>query len=173
MDVPYTVQCTVPGTYAVNVTRIETDFGGGTPVPFDFDPAVEIPVQVNSGTAAEKNYAVSYHPNGGSGTIPIDMNRYYKGDKVTLSSGKGLVKPGFIFSGWALADGTVISSPFIMGSNDVTLFAVWTPNPVTEVPKTGDDALPFSPALLILGIAFAAAYGLKKYEFHSRNDKPI
>lgn len=45
-------------------------------------------------------HCVSYHPNGGTGTVPMDMNRYYTGDQVMLKSGSGLTMPGKVFAGW-------------------------------------------------------------------------
>jgi uncharacterized repeat protein (TIGR02543 family) len=72
-----------------------------------------------------KTYTVSYHPNGALCEAPADMNRYCRGDKVTLADGKGLLNPGYEFAGWELADGTLVTEPFIMGESDVTLYARW------------------------------------------------
>jgi LPXTG-motif cell wall-anchored protein len=110
-----------------------------------------------------ETYTVSYHPNGGTGTAPMDTNRYYPGDKVTLASGTGLTKPGAVFMGWALGNGTAVTSPYTMGYSNVTLFAVWgTAQDLPEVPKTGDGASAFGLVMLFAGLAAAAFVLLKK-----------
>jgi uncharacterized repeat protein (TIGR02543 family) len=75
--------------------------------------------------SSEERYSVSYHPSWALCEMPVDMNRYYKGEKVTLATGEGLTRPGYEFAGWELADGTPVTEPFIMGESDVTLFATW------------------------------------------------
>lgn len=110
-----------------------------------------------------KTYSVFYHPNGGSGTVPLDMNKYYPGDKVTLLPGDGLVKPGYTFAGWALQDDTGVSSPYTMGSRDVTFFAVWSAVP--KIPKTDDEAEAAGFVMLILGIALLAGLWIRKHKF--------
>jgi uncharacterized repeat protein (TIGR02543 family) len=73
-------------------------------------------------------YTVSCHPNGALCDMPVDMNRYYKGDTVKLLSGEGLTRPGYVFAGWELQDGTRLEDSFIMGDHDVTVFARWVKN---------------------------------------------
>jgi hypothetical protein len=112
---------------------------------------------------ADPTYTVSYHPNGGTGTVPMDMTRYYRGDRVTLASGAGLSKPGAVFLGWALADGKAVTSPYTVVSSNVTFFAVWgTASDLPEVPKTGDSASAFGFAMLFAGLAATAFALLKK-----------
>jgi uncharacterized repeat protein (TIGR02543 family) len=118
----------------------------------------EQPVPVKTST-----YTVSYHPNGGTGTVPVDMNRYYKGDKISLLSGAGLTKSGYVFAGWALADGTPATNPFTMGRQSVTLYAVWTnKEDIPLPPKTGDPAMVFGAALFAPAAVIACAYLLLK-----------
>jgi LPXTG-motif cell wall-anchored protein len=112
---------------------------------------------------ANSAFTVSYHPNGGTGTVPMDMTRYYRGDKVTLASGAGLSKPGAVFLGWALADDTAVTSPYTISSTDVTFFAVWgTASDLPEVPKTGDNASMIGFVMLFAGLAAAAFAFFKK-----------
>ncbi|OQB24261.1 MAG: Collagen adhesin precursor [Firmicutes bacterium ADurb.Bin182] len=150
-----------PGQYTVT----ETDW------PKDYAPKSESKtVTVNSGddklvtftnvydscdepVPPRRTYAVFYHPNGGSGTIPSDMNRYYSGDKVWLKSGDGLYMPKHIFAGWSLKDGTRVYDPYIMGKSDVTFYAVWVP---VKIPKTGDTAVPYGILMIAGGISLAA-----------------
>jgi len=80
-------------------------------------------------------YTVTY--NGStpdSGDVPTDTNKYIEGATVTVNFTHTLVKTGFTFTGWAIAsdatepdyvDGGVES--FAMGSENVTLYAVWVP----------------------------------------------
>lgn len=110
---------------------------------------------------ANDSYTVSYHPNGGTGTVPIDMNRYYRGDPVHLASGAGLSKAGCVFMGWAFTDGTAAGDPFAMPDRDITLFAVWKAGTVPVVPKTGGGYTSLGPALILAGLA-AAAFALVK-----------
>jgi uncharacterized repeat protein (TIGR02543 family) len=101
-------------------------------------------------------YTVSYHPNGGLGTVPVDMNRYYPGDKAWLKSGAGLYRPNYVFAGWSLIDGTRVNDPYIMGRSDVTFFAIWVP---VKVPKTGDQAAPYG-LMMMAGAVILAALNL-------------
>jgi LPXTG-motif cell wall-anchored protein len=107
------------------------------------------------------NFTVSYHPNGGTGTVPVDMNRYNYGQNVTLMPGTGLTKSGEVFTGWALRDGTSVTSPYQMPSHDVTLFAVYGPL-TPNVPKTGDNASILGVAVLLAGLAAGAFVVIKK-----------
>lgn len=83
--------------------------------------AIYLPVQPKPAD----RFTVSYHPNNAFGEAPMDMNRYYRGEEVTLMGGEGLTKPGYVFAGWELLDGTPVSEPFIITDQDVTLFATW------------------------------------------------
>lgn len=109
---------------------------------------------------ADKTYIVSYHPNGGTGTVPMDMNRYYPGEQVMLKSGSGLMMPGKVFAGWSLTGNEPMQMiPYTMGHSDVTFFAVWAP---LTVPKTGDAPNALGVLLLLSGAALAAAAVLRK-----------
>jgi hypothetical protein len=111
----------------------------------------------------DDTFTVSYHPNGASGTAPMDMNRYYRGDKAALMGADGLSMPGAYFSGWSLTpDGPVIRSPYTMGKGDVTLFAVWREGKLPEVPKTSDPASVIGFAMLAIAPAIAAAFVIGK-----------
>jgi LPXTG-motif cell wall-anchored protein len=114
------------------------------------------------GLITEQPHTVSYHLNGGTGTVPVDMHRYYKGDKVTLASGTGLYRPGAFFMGWATADGTLVKSPYTMGTKDVTFFAVWSAVDYPEIPKTGDEASFLGFAMIALALAAMGYVILRK-----------
>ncbi|MDR0372677.1 MAG: InlB B-repeat-containing protein [Nitrososphaerota archaeon] len=83
-------------------------------------------------------YAVTYDGNGSTGgSVPVDSGVYSVGASVVVCvNAGGLVKPGFVFKGWAtdasavtptytVAESTVTPSAFSMGSAKVTLYAVW------------------------------------------------
>ncbi|MDG5817159.1 SUMF1/EgtB/PvdO family nonheme iron enzyme, partial [Chitinispirillales bacterium ANBcel5] len=70
-------------------------------------------------------FSVTYDENGGAGTVPVDTQKYITGETVTVL-GDTLNKGGHIFRGWK-HDGTTYNEgdTFSMGSEDVTLSAVW------------------------------------------------
>jgi hypothetical protein len=148
-----------PGSYRVKVEFVTTGYGEKT----DQESGVVIGSRYITVTVIgdPEAHTVSYHPNGGLGTVPMDMNRYYRGDKVTLLSGAGLTKGGQVWKGWELRDGTDVTSPMTMPGGDVTLFAVYGPLEL-EVPKTGDNASAFGFVLLFAGLAAAAFVLIKK-----------
>jgi uncharacterized repeat protein (TIGR02543 family) len=86
----------------------------------------------------EVTYTVSYNANGAnSGYPPSDVNKYRNGEKVTVKQNVGgLSRTGFSFAGWntsSTGNGTfyVADNSFLMGTANVTLWAVWEPFKVT------------------------------------------
>ena len=83
----------------------------------------------------KSTYGISYNDNGAdSGSVPTDETEYEVGEEVTVRGNTGsLKKSGYTFIGWNTASegtGTYYASgaTFDMGSNDVTLYAVWAAN---------------------------------------------
>jgi len=79
-------------------------------------------------------YTVTYNSNGAtSGTVPTDGNNYQQGVTVTVPGNTGnLVKAGYAVTSWnTQANGSAITylvgATFLMGSSNVTLYAIWTP----------------------------------------------
>ena len=71
---------------------------------------------------------VTYHLSGGTGTIPASLSNRVIGDTFTVSAATGIVRSGYVFSGWN--DGTTtyaVGSTYTVGATDVTLTAQWTP----------------------------------------------
>ncbi len=75
---------------------------------------------------------VTYDANGATeGSAPVDSSGYWQSQKVTVSGNTGsLVYPGYSFVGWQTkADGSgnvyAPGATFTMGSDDVTLYALW------------------------------------------------
>lgn len=90
-------------------------------------------------------YAVTYDGNGhGGGSVPVDPMRYMPAQTVTVLDNTGaLVKSGYSFSGWnTQANGTgttyTLEQTFIMGAENITLYAVWTANSTYTVTYIGN-----------------------------------
>lgn len=68
-------------------------------------------VSAGAVTVQRSTLSVTYTPNGGTGTVPVDSGRYNLGDTVAVKPAGSLRKQGWNFSGWrhptlTLADGT-------------------------------------------------------------------
>jgi len=92
-------------------------------------------------------YQVTYHANtpvgfDATGSVPTDSNLYYEGATVNVAANPGSLEvEGYDFLGWAVTSNavepdfdvegsTVDPATFYMGSQNVTLFAVWKLKPV-------------------------------------------
>ncbi|MDR2534989.1 MAG: InlB B-repeat-containing protein [Treponema sp.] len=81
-------------------------------------------------------YTISYDPNGGSGTVPIDTTPYKQGDAATVLEPKRLIKETFVFAGWnTKPDGS--GSSYLPGSlitvdAELILYACWITPPDTR-----------------------------------------
>lgn len=86
-----------------------------------------IPTQPSNTTT----YSVIYNANGSiSGTAPSDSTKYHSGDTVHVAGNTNLAETWYSFAGWNTKtdqSGTYYAagSTFIMGSSDVTLYAMW------------------------------------------------
>jgi uncharacterized repeat protein (TIGR02543 family) len=90
-------------------------------------------------------YSVTYDGNGNTGgAVPIDVNNYVEGQTVVVLGNTGnLTNAGYSFSGWnTKADGSgtryTQSQTFTMGAANMTLYAVWTTNPVYTLTYDGN-----------------------------------
>ena len=97
--------------------------------PFNVDTRITRDIvlyaQINDG----KSYAVTYDPNGGTGTV-TDSNRYAQNKLAKVLSSDELTAPkGKVFLGWnTKADGTgEMKAPgnSVLVTGDITLYAVW------------------------------------------------
>ena len=73
---------------------------------------------------------ITYNGNGGAGSVPVDSNRYYAGQTVTMPGNSGLTYTGYSFVGWQTkADGSgttyAAGKTFTMSSANDTLYALW------------------------------------------------
>ena len=93
-------------------------------------------------------YSVKYDANTGTGEVPVDGNDYEEGDQVIVLGSGTLTKDGYTFSGWntqADGNGTTYQEgdEFLMGSEDITLYAIWNEKGVLVVraDATAGDAM--------------------------------
>ena len=91
-------------------------------------------------------FTVAYYGNGNSGgTTPVDPNSYTNGQIVTVLGNTGnLTRTGYIFNCWNTApdySGTSVSAGenFIMGTANVSLYAVWTQSSTYMVIYNGNS----------------------------------
>lgn len=99
------------------------------------DASGQVVATYSTTTSGPNNSTVTYNANGGSNNLPMDQNVYRSGDTVTVLFDYVPSKTDFVFLGWArtstatqaefTANGT---KTFTIGSDDVTLYAVWRGN---------------------------------------------
>jgi len=87
-------------------------------------------------------YSVTYNSNGGSGTTPVDKNKYASGDTATVLGQGSLSWSGHTFLGWS-KNRNAASSQYDRGSKlnisgDVTLYAIWRKDVSTPAPVVAD-----------------------------------
>ena len=94
---------------------------------------------------------MTYDKNGGTGTLPSDLNRYTAGTPVTVLNQGSLTHPnGKFFLGWAttLTATTELYLPgdtMIIDAN-ITLYAVWGDKPATTTLTYNANYLGADPA---------------------------
>jgi len=124
-----------------SLTKAGCIFGGWTDGTKTYQPGdtftITASVTLTAVWKPEVLYTVSYDLNGGNGTVP-ETKSYLPGAAVTVASGAGLSKAGAKFAGWSttqyldiLDDLSIVDklygggSTFVMGTENVPLFAVW------------------------------------------------
>jgi len=94
---------------------------------------------VERDVAGLATYTVTYEANGATGgDVPVDLTEYNTGETVTVLDEGTLVKNEYQFVHWNTQDddnGTsyVAGPTLIMGTSDVTLWAIWTQLPTYTV----------------------------------------
>ena len=83
--------------------------------------------------------SISYHANGGQGTM--ESHEVQEGENVILTA-MNFIKAGYRFTGWSTElNGEVAyadSASFVMGSNDLNLYATWEADDLSEKVVTFD-----------------------------------
>ena len=75
------------------------------------------------------SYSITYDVNGGTGSV-ADATYTTGAAGVTLNNGSSLTRAGYIFSGWKNLAGTTVSTSAYTPTNNVTVYAIWTPKPI-------------------------------------------
>ena len=98
-------------------------------------------------TPVASGYSVTYNANGATGgTVPADPGTYYQSSSVTVLGNTGsLVYTGFRFVGWqTMADGSGTTyapgGTFLMGTANITLYALWANGYAYVVNQNGGSA---------------------------------
>ncbi len=80
----------------------------------------------------DDTYTVTYYANGGMDPVPVDSNEYLTNDAVTVLFTPEPTRTGYNFLGWSESSSATSAAyssggttSFIMGSSDVSLYAVW------------------------------------------------
>ena len=100
-------------------------------------------------------YSISYNVNGGTGSI-ADATYTTGATGITLNDGSTLSRTGYTFGGWKNLAGTTVSgSPFVVSDN-LTVYAIWTPKTITVTYDKGiasatPASFPTSPANATFG----------------------
>lgn len=119
-------------------------------------------VTVSFGSAA-----ISYNANGGSQNLPTDTASYSSGDTATVLFNYLPSRNGYTFLGWSRSNTakepefTVNGNKtFVMGSKDVTLYAVWSSSASTPIaPPTRPKEPPVATGLDVWNGTTAMSFG--------------
>ncbi|MFK7692262.1 S-layer homology domain-containing protein [Paenibacillus sp. HJGM_3] len=83
------------------------------------------------GNVSKLMASVIYNANGGGGTVPVDPVGYKPYGSAIVAGAGSLVKPGYLFEGWATTSNATVpeyvSGDSITLTQSVTLYAVWSP----------------------------------------------
>ena len=99
-----------------------------------------------------KQYSVSYNGNGNTGgSVPTDTLYTTGTTGITLDNGSTLSRVGYTFSGWKNAAGTTVSGSAYVASDNVTLYAIWSPKTIAitydkGIASANPATFPTSPA---------------------------
>jgi uncharacterized repeat protein (TIGR02543 family) len=116
-------------------------------------------------------YTVTYNANTGTGTLPVDANRYVAGATVTtLTNSGGLALTNYQFNGWCTSNASLTSCAtgaqygtgvnFTMGAANVTLYAIWLPIPGATVAQATRTTLAGASVTLTATVTAVGAAGV-------------
>jgi uncharacterized repeat protein (TIGR02543 family) len=75
------------------------------------------------------SYSISYNVNGGTGSV-ADATYTTGAAGVTLNNGSSLTRSGYDFAGWKNVGGTTVSGSAYTPTDNVTVYAIWTPKSI-------------------------------------------
>ena len=75
------------------------------------------------------SYSVSYNANGGTGSV-ADATFTTGSAGITLNDGSSLSRTGYTFGGWKNVAGTTVSGSAYSPTDNVTVYAIWTPKTI-------------------------------------------
>lgn len=107
-----------------------------------------------------KQYSVSYNGNGNTGgSVPADALYTTGATGITLDNGSSLSRLGYTFSGWKNAAGTTVSGSPYVATDNVTLYAIWSPKTIVVtydkgIASTNPATFPTTPASGTFGSNF-------------------
>jgi uncharacterized protein (TIGR02145 family)/uncharacterized repeat protein (TIGR02543 family) len=125
---------------------------------FDFTTAITSPRTLY----AKWNpvFTVTYNPNGGSGAVPVDTNKYQNGQIVTVLGAGSLNRTNYTFAGWnTQADtlGTNFGVTFPMGNANVVLYAKWRMNAPVITTQPASTTCPVNDSVTFMVAASGAS----------------
>lgn len=117
------------------VTRAGYSLAGWSPSVPTAVPAADTTytaIWLENGETNTNIYSITFDPNDGSGNMPVQEVSF---GQTTVLADNAFTKAGYSFSGWATSASNADSgaTEYLDGAdftlfNDVTLYAVWTPN---------------------------------------------
>jgi len=75
------------------------------------------------------SYSISYNVNGGTGSV-ADATYTTGAAGVILNDGSSLSRTGYTFAGWRNVAGTTVSTSAYTPTDNVTVYAIWTPKSI-------------------------------------------
>lgn len=134
------------GKVAVDTSGLVTAVAAGTAIitVTTVDGGYKASCVVTSTT--DTVYSVTYFPNTATGgAVPLDLNSYLSGTKVTVMGRNTLVKDSYSFAGWNTLPGGAgtpysVGSTFNMGNTSVSLYAMWTADLTYTVTYDGNSS---------------------------------
>jgi len=125
---------------------------------------------VNIGTT-NSTYTVTYNANGAGGEVPADNSNYTLGSTVIVKDQGGMTKPGYALAGWTTSTNSrgvsyAKGAYLIIGSYNVTLYAVWITNSI-DYTSSGNSIIIYSAGVNsgVLNIAYGVT-GLDNQAFY-------
>ncbi len=111
---------------------------------FNFDTKLYESVELYPYYVSQNSFVVEYDANGGTGTVPVDSNRYLDYSEATVLPATGLANSGYVFLGWnTAADGSGTTyqpgSLIQIKSSNVKLWAKWGDKAAAETSLTYDS----------------------------------